>query len=47
VDQQLRTALATMGIKEAAQHVSTATGLSRRELYQRALSFKAPGDASA
>jgi 16S rRNA (cytidine1402-2'-O)-methyltransferase len=47
VDEQLRAALGSMGIKEAAQHVSAATGLGRRELYQRALGFKAPGGTSS
>jgi 16S rRNA (cytidine1402-2'-O)-methyltransferase len=41
VEEQLRRALATMSVKEAAQHVSEATGLPRRDLYQKALAFKA------
>jgi len=40
VDAALREALATMSVKEAAQAVAAATGLSRRELYQRALALK-------
>lgn len=41
VDAMLNDALATMGVKEAADRVATATGLSRRTLYQRALKLKA------
>ena len=37
VDRLLTTALRTLGMKEAAQAVADETGLSRRELYQRAL----------
>jgi 16S rRNA (cytidine1402-2'-O)-methyltransferase len=43
VDAALRKALATMGVKEAAQTVAAATGLSRRDLYQRALALKSEG----
>ena len=39
-DAALRTALATMSVKEAARAVADATGLPRRELYQKALSLK-------
>jgi 16S rRNA (cytidine1402-2'-O)-methyltransferase len=41
VDAMLRDALGSMGVKEAAQSVADITGLSRRELYQRALTLKA------
>jgi 16S rRNA (cytidine1402-2'-O)-methyltransferase len=40
VEAQLRQALATMGVKEAAGAVAAATGLSRRDLYQKALTLK-------
>jgi 16S rRNA (cytidine1402-2'-O)-methyltransferase len=40
IDAALRDALATMGVKEAAQSVAEATGVSRRALYQRALALK-------
>ena len=40
VDVQLGTALETLSVKEAAQVVAEATGLPRRELYQRALRLK-------
>lgn len=40
VDRMLRDALASMGVKEAAQSVADMTGLSRRDLYQRALTLK-------
>jgi 16S rRNA (cytidine1402-2'-O)-methyltransferase len=43
VDAQLRQALATMGVKEAAGAVAAATGLSRRDLYQKALALKERG----
>ncbi len=43
VDAALREALRSSGVKEAAQAVAAATGLSRRELYQRALALKAEG----
>jgi 16S rRNA (cytidine1402-2'-O)-methyltransferase len=41
VDGQLAEALRTMSVKEAAQSVAEATGLSRRDLYQQALALKA------
>jgi 16S rRNA (cytidine1402-2'-O)-methyltransferase len=44
VDDELRAALGSMSVKEAAQAVAEATGLPRRTLYQRALALKA-GDA--
>jgi len=40
IDAALREALKTMGVKEAAQSVAAATGVSRRVLYQRALQLK-------
>jgi 16S rRNA (cytidine1402-2'-O)-methyltransferase len=40
VEAALREALGTMGMKEAAQAVAAATGLSRRDLYQRALALR-------
>ena len=43
VESQLRDALATMRVKEAARAVAAATGLSRRDLYQRALAMKGRG----
>jgi 16S rRNA (cytidine1402-2'-O)-methyltransferase len=41
VDAALRTALQQLGVKEAADLVAASTGLSRRDLYQRALKLKA------
>lgn len=43
VEAQIRAALATMSVKQAAQAVSEATGLPRRDIYQRALALKAAG----
>jgi 16S rRNA (cytidine1402-2'-O)-methyltransferase len=43
VDGQIAQALRSMSVKEAAQAVSGATGLTRREVYQRALQLKARG----
>jgi 16S rRNA (cytidine1402-2'-O)-methyltransferase len=40
VDAQLHGALATKSVREAAASVSAATGLSRRDLYARALKLK-------
>jgi 16S rRNA (cytidine1402-2'-O)-methyltransferase len=40
VDAALREALTSLGVKEAADRVAAATGLSRRTLYQRALKLK-------
>ncbi len=40
IETALRDALLTMSVKQAAQSVADATGLSRRDLYQRALSIK-------
>ena len=40
IDTMLRQALATMSVKEAAEAVSAASGVSRRTLYQRALAQK-------
>ena len=40
VDALLRAALATHGLKDAAQRVSQATGLPRRDMYRRALELK-------
>lgn len=43
IDSQLRTALQSMGVKQAAQSVAEATGVPRRELYQKALALKDGG----
>jgi 16S rRNA (cytidine1402-2'-O)-methyltransferase len=43
VDAQLRHALVTRSVKEAAQLVAEATGLPRRDLYQKALALKDSG----
>jgi 16S rRNA (cytidine1402-2'-O)-methyltransferase len=43
VDALLGAALRSMSMKEAAQNVAEMTGLSRRDLYQRALSLKGSG----
>ena len=40
VAEQLRAALLTKGVKQAAEAVAEATGLSRRELYRKALELK-------
>jgi 16S rRNA (cytidine1402-2'-O)-methyltransferase len=40
LEAHLERALATYSVKEAADLVSKAFGLSKREVYQRALSFK-------
>ena len=45
VDAMLGDALRSAGMKEAAALVAEATGLSRRDLYQRALALKAAGKA--
>jgi 16S rRNA (cytidine1402-2'-O)-methyltransferase len=37
IDERLRTALAELGVREAAAKLATETGQSRRELYRRAL----------
>ena len=42
-DRRLLEALESMSVKEAAQAVSGATGLPRRDLYQRALQLKGRG----
>jgi 16S rRNA (cytidine1402-2'-O)-methyltransferase len=41
VDAALKAALKTLGMKEAAELVAASTGLSRRDLYQRALKLRA------
>jgi 16S rRNA (cytidine1402-2'-O)-methyltransferase len=43
VDDDLLAALQRLSVKEAAEAVAQKTGLSRRELYQRALALKASG----
>jgi len=43
VEAQLRAALHSMSIKEAAQFVAETTGFSRRDLYQKALAIKGAG----
>lgn len=43
IDEALREALATTGVKEAARSVAERMGLSQRELYQRALALKGGG----
>ena len=40
IDARLTEALATMSVKEAASSIAEATGLPRRDLYQRALALK-------
>jgi 16S rRNA (cytidine1402-2'-O)-methyltransferase len=40
VDAALRAALATMSLREAADAVAGATGLPRRQVYQRALALR-------
>jgi 16S rRNA (cytidine1402-2'-O)-methyltransferase len=40
IDALLDAALRSMSVKEAAQNVAETTGLSRRDLYQRALFLK-------
>ncbi|SEQ55015.1 16S rRNA (cytidine1402-2'-O)-methyltransferase [Faunimonas pinastri] len=45
MDAMLREALATMRVRDAADKVAEKTGLSRRDLYQRALALKSSGDA--
>jgi len=36
----LRTALATLGLRDAAARVAAETGLARNELYRRALAIR-------
>jgi 16S rRNA (cytidine1402-2'-O)-methyltransferase len=43
VDDALREALTSMGVKAAARSVAERVGLSQRELYQRALALKGEG----
>ena len=40
VDSRLRTALATLGLRDAAARVAAETGLARSELYRRALAIR-------
>lgn len=40
VDERLRTALAELGVREAAAKLAAETGLSRGELYRRALALR-------
>ena len=44
VDDLLRQALARVSVKDAVGEVATATGLSRRDIYQRALELTKDGD---
>ena len=37
VDTMLRTALATLSVRDAAAHVAAATGLPKKQIYERAL----------
>lgn len=43
IDAQLRAALQTLSVRDAAAQVSARTGLKRRELYARAISLASPG----
>ncbi len=45
LDAALRKALGSMRVKEAAEAVAAATGLPKRQVYQRALELKQDGDA--
>jgi 16S rRNA (cytidine1402-2'-O)-methyltransferase len=45
VDDMLRTALAAMSVRDAAAHVATATGLPKKQIYERALRVQADGEA--
>ncbi|HEY5210701.1 MAG TPA: 16S rRNA (cytidine(1402)-2'-O)-methyltransferase [Stellaceae bacterium] len=40
IDARLRAALASLGVRDAADRVAAATGLPRRQLYARALALK-------
>ncbi|WP_422825820.1 16S rRNA (cytidine(1402)-2'-O)-methyltransferase [Thalassococcus sp. BH17M4-6] len=44
VDAALREALSTLSVRDAADQVSSALGLSRRPIYQRAMALRAEGD---
>ena len=43
LDTALRTALASMSVKDAAAHVATATGLPKKQVYARALALGRAG----
>jgi 16S rRNA (cytidine1402-2'-O)-methyltransferase len=47
VDALLRGALARVSVKDAVGEVASATGLSRREIYQRALTLSKQADDAA
>jgi 16S rRNA (cytidine1402-2'-O)-methyltransferase len=40
IDSEIMAVLANLGVKSAAEHVSDALGLPRREIYQRALELR-------
>jgi 16S rRNA (cytidine1402-2'-O)-methyltransferase len=46
VDTLLRSALARVSVKDAVSEVAGATGVSRRDVYQRALALKEENDAA-
>jgi len=47
IDALLRRALARVSVKDAVGEVAAATGLPRRDVYQRALALAQPGDGDA
>jgi 16S rRNA (cytidine1402-2'-O)-methyltransferase len=44
LDARLKTALRTLSLKDAAEAVATATGIKRRDVYQRALELAGKGE---